>query len=473
MAFSFKAITNIFSRSQAEGVVRNAVNEAFLLGGTYTKYDDAAPTYIREGYLYNPVVYAVAKQRSDKAVSIPYYVKDVKDDNSKKKLDMMRKTLTNGYMPSQYIKEITLKREAFDENFLDFPMKQPNELQTWEEIIALYETFISTTGNFYLYLLRGGVTGVPAAVYVLPAHLMKIVTKPNAALLGVESPIESYMLIEGNQYTEFKAEDVIHIKLPNPDYDIDGRHLYGLSPLAAALRNIQSSNLGIDGNVRTMLNSGVFGFLQSADPKISITDTQGKEIRSRLREMDASTQRLGKITALSIPIDFKRFSLGTDELKPFDFQNYDQKQIANVMGWDTKLLNDEAASTLDNYKVAYKRVVTNTTMPSLKLFQSAINDKFLPLFKGYDNAVFEFDFSELPEMQPDMKELVEWLDKGIANGSYTRDEFREMTNFAVKGTPEMETHTVNQDIIPLEEAISNDFSLDGQAGISAAMAAVS
>ena len=473
MAFSFKAIANIFNRRQAEGVVRNAVNEAFLLGGTYTKYDESAPTYIREGYLYNPVVYAVAKQRSDKAVSIPYYIKEVKDGNSKKRLDMMRKTLTNGYQPSQYIKELTLKQAAFDEKFMNFPMARPNELQTWEEVIALYETFISTTGNFYLYLLRGDVTGIPAAVYVLPSHLMKIVTKPNAALLGVESPIESYMLIEGNQYIEFSAEDVIHIKLPNPDYDIDGRHLYGLSPLAAALRNIQSSNLGIDGNVRTMLNSGVFGFIQSSDPKIPLNDKQGKEIRSRLQEMDMSNQRLGKISALSLPIEFTRFSMGTDELKPFDFQDYDQKQIANVMGWDTKLLNDDAASTLDNYKVAYKRVVSNTMMPSLRLFQAAINDKFLPLFKGYDRAVFEFDFSELPEMQPDMKELVEWLNIGVANGAYTRDEFREMTNFAVKGTPEMEAHTVNQDIILLEEAVNNDFSLNGQAGISAAMAAVS
>ena len=35
--------------------------------------------------------------------------------------------------------------------------------------------------------------------------------------------------------------------------------------------------------------------------------------------------------------------------------------------------------------------------------------KFLPRFKGYENAVIEWDISELPEMQKDMKEMAETL----------------------------------------------------------------
>ena len=116
-----KAIRKFFGLSQSEEVVRNAVNEAFLLGGTYTKYDGNAPTYVRKGYLYNPVVYAITKQRSDKAVSIPRYIKEVTDDNNVKRLKNLQRTVSNGYTPGQYVKEISLKEASFKDDFVPFP----------------------------------------------------------------------------------------------------------------------------------------------------------------------------------------------------------------------------------------------------------------------------------------------------------------------------------------------------------------
>ena len=43
------------------------------------------------------------------------------------------------------------------------------------------------------------------------------------------------------------------------------------------------------------------------------------------------------------------------------------------------------------------------------LLQSSLNKSFLPRFKGYENAVIEWDITELPEMQSDMKEMAEGL----------------------------------------------------------------
>ena len=462
---------NEIVQSAVDQSVRNAVNEAFLLGGTYTKYDANAPTYVREGYLYNPIVYSITKQRSDKAVSIPYYIKDIKDENRKKELVNLRKTIKGGYTAKQFIREQILKNQALEENFKDWPMEKPNANQSWEEIIALYETFIATTGNFYLYMLRGDVTGVPAAVYVLPSHLMKIVIKPNAFMLGVESPIDSYMLIEGNQYIEFKAEDVIHVKLPNPDYDIDGRHLYGLAPMAAGLRNLESSNLGIDGNIRAMLNSGAFGFLHGKGTVLN--PEQRDQVIREMQRMHSGTTPLSKIGGSTAELGFTQIGLTPEELELLSLLNFDQKQIANVLGWDDILLNNDAGAKYDNYELALKGVVTRTTMPSLSLLQAALNNQFFPLFKGYDRSVFEFDYSELPELQPNMKELVEWLKVGVDIGAYNRDDFRGMTNFPKLETPEMEAYTVQNDVIPLSEAINEDFSLNGSQSVQTTLEAVS
>ncbi len=448
----------------AADIVRNAVNEAFLMGRPYTQYDPNAPTYIREGYLYNPIVYSIVKQRADKAMSVPSYIKRVKDENAKKKLDVLRKATNYDYKASQVLRDINLKQAAFDNDILPMPIERPNELQTWKELKGLYETFISTTGNHYIYLHKGKITNIPAAVYVLPAHLMKIVLKDNVNFQSTESPIKSYMLIEGNQYVEFDAENVIHLKLPNPDYDVDGRHLYGMSPLRSALRNIQSSNYAIDNNIKSMLNGGAFGFVHGTDINKPLTKEQADQIKERMVAMDSDPGRLGKLSGIRAPIAFTRVSLTTDELKPFDYLNYDQKQIANVLGWDDILLNNDSGAKYDNYELALKSVVTRTTVPSLEMYEKAMND-IIALFPGYDRAVYDHDYSELPEMQPDMKTLVEWLKIGVDIGAYTRNEFRVATNFMPKETPEMETHTVQNDVIPLDVAVENDFRLNDTGSI--------
>ena len=213
--------------------VQNAVAKAFysLIGQTYTAYDTNAKAYIEQGYLYNPTVFAVINQRANKAKTVPYYIKKITDESSKKRLDSFRMATKQIYKPHQIIKKAALETKAFEEKMYDFPMEKPNELQSWSDVIALYETFIASTGNFYMYILRGETITEPQQVYVLPSHLMSIILKKNASTLGTESPISHYMLIEGNQYVEFAGEDVIHIKTPNPEFGTNGEHLYGLSPV--------------------------------------------------------------------------------------------------------------------------------------------------------------------------------------------------------------------------------------------------
>lgn len=439
--------------------VLNAIAQAFMVGGPFTAYDSKAPTYIEKGYLFNPIVYSVINQRAQKARSVPLQVKRVKDQQAKKQLDNFRHATKGNHAPQQLIKKLRLETKAFDEVLLDFPLEKPNELQSWGDIKALYETFIASTGNFYLYMLRGEFMTEPLQVYVLPSHLMQIVLKPKAHLLGTDSPIDYYTLTSGQMFVKFKAEDIIHIKLPNPDYGQSGEHLYGLSPLKAALRNIQSSNLGLDGNVRTMLNSGAFGFVHGKGPT-PLTKEQADTIKTRMQEMDGSNERLSKIQGIAGEIGFTQIALTTDELKPFDFFNFDQKQICNVLGWDDILLNNDSGAKYDNYQLAEKGVVIRTTMPSLNLYEEAITQKFLPLFEGYDNAIAEHDYSELPEMQIDIAEMVGWLKDALDRGVIHRDEFRGAIKYPMLGTDEMETFTVQNDVIPLTEAINEDFSIN-------------
>jgi phage portal protein BeeE len=158
-----------------------------------------------------------------------------------------------------------LENKAFvpgDDN-IDFPLERPNVNQSWTEFIAMYKTYMKLNGNCYWYSLspdEGNNAGQPLAIYILPAHLMNIILKENADFLLEESPVDYYKLIEGNSYVRFEAKDITHIKYPNPEFSLTGSHLYGVSPLKAALKNIESANEAVTNNIKTMKNSGSFWF---------------------------------------------------------------------------------------------------------------------------------------------------------------------------------------------------------------------
>ena len=63
------------------------------------------------------------------------------------------------------------------------------------------------------------------------------------------------------------------------------------------------------------------GFIHSKGNNVMNAD-QAKEVKDRLKEMDADPARLGKISGVSAELGFIRIALTTDELKPFDFLKF-------------------------------------------------------------------------------------------------------------------------------------------------------
>ena len=433
----------------------NLFNDAFLsmLGGGVTKYDANAKTYIESGFNINSDVYSVITQIARKCSDIPFTIKTVKDKKSLHSYRLIKRSTSFKHL----VKKVSLELKAFEEKEKEMFLLAPNSEQSWSEFIALSVVMMKSTGNCFWYTLAPTEreNAPPLAIYVLPSQMMYIVLKDKPSFLGVESPISHFKLIEGNQYINFPEDQIIHVKNANPNFDMEGSHLYGQSDLRAALKNIQSSNEAVDNNIKTMKNGGAFGFIHSKGQNV-MTEPQAKAIKERLTEMDGSPERLSKIAGVSAELGFTRISLTTDELKPFDYLAFDQKAICNVLGWSTKLLNStEGSSGLNNgmMEEERKRVITDTVMPLLNQFEQAITNKLLPRFKGYEGTVIEFDPSELPEMQGDMEKLSKWANEGVDRGVLNRDEWRSIMNFNKVGSPEMQIYTVAMNVMSLEEAL--------------------
>lgn len=440
----------------------NSFNDAFLwgVGGGYTAYDTSNITYIEKGYNVNPIVYAVVNQMAKKTAAVPFYVREVKDKKAYKRLQQLQRATKGNYSMLQLFKRYQLEQKAYEKEDKPFPMDRPNVYQTWSEFMALYKTFLACTGNVYIYTLApedGPLAGQPSQVYLLPSQYIQIIVKPNADMLGIESPIAGYQLTYGRTGTKFLASEVIHIKYSNPNYGENGEHLYGQSPLRAALKNIQSSNSALDLNIKTLKSGGAFGLIHGKNT--AITEKQAKELKNRLLEMDKSPEQLSKLAGISTEIGFTRLSLTSDELKPFDYLKFDQKQICNVLSWSDKLLNNDEGAKYDNVNQYRKQVVTDNIQPDLKMYEEAINTHWLKRFKGYENCVIEFDVMELPEMQEDLQKLTEWLTQMLDRGVINRAEAREGIRYPETGNADMEVFTVNNDVMTLEEAIDTSFTI--------------
>jgi hypothetical protein len=431
-----------------------------LVGGLTSTYNRSLETLLVQGYGENPDVNAIVNQQASKTTSVPFCIKEIEDKEAIKKL----KTFPNNPTFQQKLSIKKLQKKAYKtDSELPMPLLRPNVNQSWNDIFFLFKVYLKVCGNVYLYkqtVSEGANAGKPLQLYILPSHWMQIVLKPNANLLSIDNPIDYFIMEQGNQFVKFPAEQIIHIKRANPFYDNSGSHLYGYSELMAAIRNINSSNNAIDNNTKTMLNSGVYGFIHAGDGATPLTAEQGQSLKDRLVEMDNNTNRLSNIAGASAKLGFTRISLTTDELKPFDYLNYDRRTLANCLNWNVDLLNEEKNGSgfgVDTMNEARKRVVTDNIKPDLDLLAEYLNMEFIQKFKGYENTEIEWDISELPEMQTDMKTMAEWVNQV----PLTLNERREVFNYE-----EIEDEMMNEVYIPTGIVNINDVAvLDNDSSI--------
>jgi hypothetical protein len=450
---------NVDNRANVDNTIINQL--LYSLGVKFTKYDTNRTTYIEQGYNANADVFAVVNQKATEANRIPYCIKVIKDETQKNKFLQAKNVTRDGIDSRSLIKNIQLETKAFEDKDLPMPIDMPNPNCSWGDFIALYTVFINCVGEFYAYKVfpeHGVNSGVPMQYYVLPAHLIEIVLKDNVDLLSSEDPIAYYLMTQGDTRVKIMPENMMHIKLPNPNFDLAGSHLYGMSRLRSALDNIQSSNEATALNAKTLANGGVFGFMSTKEP---LTETQAAALKERLVEMDNNTKRLSNIAGSSKEVVFTRISLTADELKVFDYLDYDQKQICNVLIWDNKLLNNDAGAKYDNYKFAIRRAITTGVIPDLRLLETALNADFIK-HKGYQNTVFYFDETQLPEMQEDLGKLIEGLSTALKDGVIHRNEYRLAINYAASDEADMEVFTVSENVQTLSDAIMgiDDMNID-------------
>lgn len=438
---------NFFKRKAAPSysVVRQ-------IGGVPIFIGKSNKEFIDKGYTYNPNVYSVINVITKSIASVPFILYEVKDEKSFNRYKAAaNKDCVN-------IKQaVMLRTKALQDvpkhKILDI-LQRPNPTQGQSEFIENVLGFKLLTGNAFIYG-QGTDNGANAnkmqQLYVLPSQYMSI--SPNAS--GTD--VSGYQLELGTT-TKFAKEEIIHLKYWNPNWSVTGDHLYGLSPLVSAHRVLQRSNDNITSQTKLLQNTGAIGILSNED-NYGMTEEQIEQMESKYLEKYGGPKNRGRIMIASQKFTWQQMGMSAVDLALNDAAKMDLRDICNVYGIQSQLLNDPENKTYANLAEARKSLIINRALPELYSLRDELNRTLVPQWSEGKNLYLDIDIQAIPELQEDMQLLVAQLSQMYW---LTGNEKRIATNYEPDlVNPEMNGYFIPTGLIPLtgmgiEESI-NDF----------------
>src|SRR5688572_11614929 len=279
---------------------------------------DNKTQYVESGYSINELVYSVVNIVTDKVRLPEWRIYKVVNEQ---KLFESNRILSNKWMTGkEYKQALKLKYESLEpyESFnlqlgkLKSLLQYPNEEETWQDQIANGCAWKMITGDIFQYsdlLTMGANKGVPQSIDLLPAHDMLIRSTNDFPVRAT-----SYELQAFNR--PFTKQEVLHEKYFNPNWNAQGSHLYGMSALKAAWKNLNRNNSAKTASLSKFQNGGFEGLLYTDDQRYDAE--QGLEQARQMKQRLVSPEYSGELAQGKIPISGIRMGYIPTGLSPVD-----------------------------------------------------------------------------------------------------------------------------------------------------------
>lgn len=380
-------------------------------GGIVTWAGQNAQGLVNDGYRKNDIVYSCVRLISDKVKVAPWAEYSVKDEQAYK----MYKAATISKKTD--LKElVAMHRKALEPikntSKLTDLLTYPNDDDTFADLIEQWASYKLITGNTYIaadLIGAGKNSGIPQRLFSLPSQYVQIIADINK----FPAKATAYQLYMGF-YQAFTREEVLHDKYFNPEANINGIQLYGMSPLSAAAMVLTRSNEGKQAAVSNYQNGGPKSIVfMNANDKVPpmIIDGQADAIKKRLDQYQGSRQ-VNQATVSGYPVGVAMLGLTPVELDLLRAEGFDIRAICNIYGVPSQLLNDPENKIQANATEAEKTLTTRCAIPMLNDIEKNLNRKFQSAwgFKG-QNRVVAYDPQVYLELQEQRSQQVDWLAK--------------------------------------------------------------
>ena len=427
-----------------------------VLGNNTISNNQHNEDYIDKGYKFNPTIYSLIQLISKSAITVPYKIFEKVDPTNIKEY----KSLTaNGLNEDSVFKAKMMRKHIFEEvehSALGKLLERQNPAQSFSVFLQELISFGKLTGNRYIYGIspeNGENKGIYSQLYNLPAHLIEIKSD------GMFKPVSKYTMVYNKNKYDLTADEVLHIADFNPDYQGNGTHLYGQSPIEAGIRVLTTANESVETNLKFLHNQSARGMLTPEDDQL--TPTQAQQLKDALRRNYQGSKSANDIMITGKKFSWVNFGLSTSDLQLLESYNASIKDLCNLYGVPVQLLNNTDSTTYDNYRIARKVLFTNAVIPELNKIRDEFNRWLVPLFG--ENLYFDFDYSAIPELMPEQQQLIDNLSK-----SYwlTSNEKREASGYGIdEDNPIMNDYLVPAGMMPISDldlAIGDDVTFPVQ-----------
>lgn len=319
-------------------------------------------TAINEGYNASAIVYAAIEKRAKLVAAVPWQAKRKKQDG------------TFEHVPNSPLQML---------------IDNPNPDQSFYEIMYETEQSVCLSGNCYLSEIRAGSRNQPMQLWHLPSQYMRI--KP-----GTEKLVDYFEYTESNGKKRIEADDMIQLKMPNPN-----DRYFGQPVLMAASRAADVDRESADWQRCSLQNRGIADF--SIELPEGSTQEQAAAFQEKLAERNQSPANARK----PIVGNFKVNEMG-QSAKEMDFvesRKATWSELAAAFGVPLAALGFTESVNLANADAMNRMIYLDTIIPQLELYKRQLT---LQLARDFgDEWVLDYDLSGIPAMQANLGEKID------------------------------------------------------------------
>ena len=331
----------------------------------------------------------------------------------------------------------------------------PNPDQSKSEFFEQVFGFYLLSGNTYTYQIspdNGPNAMQPQELYVLPA--------PWTEVLGGDyrQPVKGYQIrtYGYGSDAQFTTDEVIHTKAAQYLWG-EGQEKYGMSPLRAAWRSVQTDNSAYEANKKGFDNMGASGVLfdrgtgaEEGVGRTFWTEAQQKLMQDKLQKMSGPKFNKSIMAAVG-DLGYYNFGLSPIDMAILETLEYGLADICNVYSVQDMLFNSGGGRTYTNLAEARQMAYTDAILPLVNRYLSDLNRSLLakyPDLKG-GNYYLKVNTSNIAELQKDMQKLAGWLN---TSDFLTPNEKRQAMGYDALPDPLMDEVYVSAGQVPISLA---------------------
>ncbi|MCK4723099.1 MAG: phage portal protein, partial [Dehalococcoidia bacterium] len=210
--------------------------------------------------------------------------------------------------------------------------------------------------------------------------------------------LKSWRIITaGGAQHDVPPEQFLHFMQVDP-----GNPYWGMGPLLAAARTVDTDNEAQDTQKISMQNRGVTDGVFTHES--ILTPDQFEEARRQIRENFLAKNKRREPWVLGAGAKWNQMSLTPIEMDYIASRLANLRGIATAFGLDPWWLGDRSASTYNNVVEARKALYVEVVLPLLDDIKSTLNLKIAPM---YGDITISYDTSKVAALREDFTSKVE------------------------------------------------------------------